>query len=117
MPKLNFYFLLESRATPGNFACVPVAARRAAGVLGEGGNAAGMAGNGFLVDQGGFFIPIYSKTAEGSTFPVCSVREWCKIPTLALLTSSQCRMLEQITPCTLAEAMCPNLNGKTFSFS
>lgn len=111
VPNRNFCFLLESCATPGNFASVPEAARRAEGVLGEGGNAAGRAGNGFLVDQGVFFIPIYSRAAQGSTFPVCSAREWCKIPGLALLTSSQCRMLEQITPCKLAE------DGKTFSFS
>lgn len=52
VPNPNFSFLLESCATRGNFASVPVAARKAAGVLGagtEGGNAAGMAGNGLWI--------------------------------------------------------------------
>lgn len=42
MPNPNIWFLLESYATPGNFASVPVTAREAAGVLG-GGTERGMA--------------------------------------------------------------------------
>lgn len=86
VPNPNFCFLLESCATPGNFASVPVAARKAAGVLGvgtEGGNAAGIAGNGLWIKVF-IFVPVYSRAAEGSTFLVCSIREWCKIPGLAL---------------------------------
>lgn len=83
-----FFSFLESCATPGNFASVPVAARKAAGVLGagtEGGNAAGMAGNGLWIKGlWFFFVPVYSRAAEGSTFPACSMRERCKIPALAL---------------------------------
>lgn len=87
VPKANFCFLLESCAAPGNFASVPVAARKAAGVLGagtEGGNAAGRAGNGLWIKGVGFFVPVYSRAAEGSTFSLCSIREWCRIPGLAL---------------------------------
>lgn len=63
-----------------------MAAGKAAGVLGagtEGGNAAGIAGNGLWIERG-FFVPVNSRAAEGSTFPICSIRGWCKIPALAL---------------------------------
>lgn len=72
-PNPSFCFLLESCATPGNFASVPVAARRAAGVLGagtEGGNAAGMAGNGLWIESFScLFTPELLRAAHSLSAP------------------------------------------------
>lgn len=73
VPNPSFCFLLESCATPGNFASVSVAARKAAGVLGagtEGGNAAGMAGNGLWIKSFScLFTPELLRAAHSLSAP------------------------------------------------